>query len=299
MFSLFEGVYDSYLAPTQLNVLVIGAPGVGKTTLLERLKVTQFPKRPSSQPLPLSSEDLTPALRKAFEEGGVSYEIPVEENPQSPEKPKVKAPASTPKIVVTQKRRFLPHICPAPERYRKSTQDQEEDFIEDDGNVVVTKEEKAEINSDLTEEMKPFTVPLEASLSPGSPEAPRRVRCHSKEISTEDLDVMHNDENQSSMEDIPINSERDESQQPQEQQQPQEKSLEQPEQNCYPSLLQSKFEELNIKPNTKMLPMDRIRPTSEYYSFFLSKLPLLFWLSLTWCLYDVFLLFQSVQTWRN
>ena len=46
MFSLFNGIYDSYLAPSQLNLLVVGAPESGKTTLLERLKVTEFPTRP-------------------------------------------------------------------------------------------------------------------------------------------------------------------------------------------------------------------------------------------------------------
>jgi len=44
MFSLFSGVYDTYLAPPKLNLLIVGANGVGKTALLERLKVTQFTK---------------------------------------------------------------------------------------------------------------------------------------------------------------------------------------------------------------------------------------------------------------
>jgi GTPase SAR1 family protein len=46
MFSLASGVYDSYFAAPQLNVLVIGCESVGKTALLERLKVTEFSTKP-------------------------------------------------------------------------------------------------------------------------------------------------------------------------------------------------------------------------------------------------------------
>jgi hypothetical protein len=46
MFSLASGVYDSYFAAPQLNILVIGCESVGKTTLLERLKVTEFSTKP-------------------------------------------------------------------------------------------------------------------------------------------------------------------------------------------------------------------------------------------------------------
>ena len=41
MFGLVSGIYDAYLAPTQLNVLMVGPSSVGKTALLERIKVTQ------------------------------------------------------------------------------------------------------------------------------------------------------------------------------------------------------------------------------------------------------------------
>jgi len=42
MFSLANGIYQTYFAPPVLNVLIVGASGSGKTTLLERCKVTQF-----------------------------------------------------------------------------------------------------------------------------------------------------------------------------------------------------------------------------------------------------------------
>lgn len=50
MFSLASGVYKNYFATPQLNVLLIGCESVGKTTLLERLKVTEF--SPRSHPKP-------------------------------------------------------------------------------------------------------------------------------------------------------------------------------------------------------------------------------------------------------
>mmetsp|Transcript_23453 Transcript_23453/g.25853 ORF Transcript_23453/g.25853 Transcript_23453/m.25853 type:complete len:306 (+) Transcript_23453:161-1078(+) len=49
MFGLASGVYQNYIATQQLNVLLIGCEGVGKTSLLERLKVTQFSSRPNKK----------------------------------------------------------------------------------------------------------------------------------------------------------------------------------------------------------------------------------------------------------
>mmetsp|Transcript_514 Transcript_514/g.1043 ORF Transcript_514/g.1043 Transcript_514/m.1043 type:complete len:534 (+) Transcript_514:208-1809(+) len=42
MFSLASGIYQSYFAPPKLSILIIGLDGAGKTSLLERVKVTDI-----------------------------------------------------------------------------------------------------------------------------------------------------------------------------------------------------------------------------------------------------------------
>jgi hypothetical protein len=42
MFSLVSGLYSEYFSPQQINLLVVGVQGSGKTTVLERIKVTNF-----------------------------------------------------------------------------------------------------------------------------------------------------------------------------------------------------------------------------------------------------------------
>jgi GTPase SAR1 family protein len=83
MFSLFNGIYDSYLAPTQLNLLIVGPPNAGKSALLERLKVTDIPttkpRRSSSSSVTNNNnnnnnlghvEELTRTMYTAFVETG-------------------------------------------------------------------------------------------------------------------------------------------------------------------------------------------------------------------------------------
>mmetsp|Transcript_34127 Transcript_34127/g.72715 ORF Transcript_34127/g.72715 Transcript_34127/m.72715 type:complete len:510 (+) Transcript_34127:129-1658(+) len=45
MFSLATGIYQSYFAPPKLSILIIGLDGSGKTSLLERIKVTDIDAR--------------------------------------------------------------------------------------------------------------------------------------------------------------------------------------------------------------------------------------------------------------
>mmetsp|Transcript_16387 Transcript_16387/g.37928 ORF Transcript_16387/g.37928 Transcript_16387/m.37928 type:complete len:506 (+) Transcript_16387:229-1746(+) len=90
MFSLFNGIYDSYLAPSQLNLLVVGAPESGKTTLLERLKVTEIPKRPRKGGggntvvhQRIAGEELPARLKAALFETGATEGIPRSRNRSS------------------------------------------------------------------------------------------------------------------------------------------------------------------------------------------------------------------------
>lgn len=45
MFGLAAGIYQSYFSPQQLSILLIGEENTGKTTLLERIKVTQTSRK--------------------------------------------------------------------------------------------------------------------------------------------------------------------------------------------------------------------------------------------------------------
>lgn len=308
MFSLLTGVYDSYLAPTQLNVLVVGAPGVGKTTLLERLKVTQFPIRPSkpSSTAPQSPPVLlTPALHHEFTKGGVH--APPDQNtiqslPHAPSDASITSgtpiatTARTPQVLrlaqpspVAKKRGFRLSFCPAPERYLKSAQDQEEDIEEED--------ELPEVANSLTPSTSnslPLETPAHSSDDrldnsddhhdssegpmenvPITPEAPKRVRCHSNELSMEELEngvdsiqprTTSSTHRSSSMESVPLDAAPElptlltkSSGTPASVVATKDKSSSPTSQ----PLLQDKFEEYNLKPKVKMLPLSKIRPTSK------------------------------------
>ena len=228
MFSLVNGLYDTFLAPTQLNLLIVGPPGAGKTALLERLKVTDIPKR-SRHPISLTYNRMTPALEKAFqkEEAANYIESSSDENsikapPATPQKVPTdpSPPPSTPSVVVTQRRRRgLALICPAPERYRRSKEQQEEDFIVDE------------------EEQQPLVE-----------QTPLRTRSHSKEFEMEDLVDIDLEPAANDSSSLPKRTST-----PTSSSKSAESSI----------LLQSNQEEYNLKPNAKMLPMTKIRPTSK------------------------------------
>ncbi len=254
MFSLLTGVYDSYLAPTQLNLLVVGAPRVGKTTLLERLKVTQTPNR-SRNTAQTPVEILTPALQEAFLQGGAegtSMETNSEITGSDSDSTSIKAlPVITPKptpVMVVQKRRFKLSICPAPERYSRSAQDQEEEFVgqeDDDDDSKKNHEIREGASVDPSEEGQ-LTLPLKGS---NAAEAPQRVRCHSKEFHVDQLDLgtstNPSSNRMASMESIPLDD-----------------VIKPPA--PINSLRQDRFEEFHVRPKAKMLPMAKIRPTSKY-----------------------------------
>ena len=68
MFSLASGIYQSYFAPPKLSILIIGLDGSGKTSLLERIKVTNINTRlvvttnNSTAPSSSSSSIISPTL---------------------------------------------------------------------------------------------------------------------------------------------------------------------------------------------------------------------------------------------
>ena len=145
MFSLVSGVYDAYLAPTQLNLLVVGASGVGKTALLERLKVTQFTKNqtaalPVQQQLaqeqvpevflPLALREKQKEFHDSFRSSTHSSEPANRNNnnnnnkskhkpTKKKKKPSVPAAAAPPEA--PKRRSFL--SCPAPSKYTQAHAD--------------------------------------------------------------------------------------------------------------------------------------------------------------------------------
>jgi GTPase SAR1 family protein len=265
MFSLLNGVYDSYLAPTALNILVVGPPNVGKTTLLERIKVTQMSKRPNqAETLPIP---LTAALHEAFAKGGSEIQLEGTATAASQGRDSsatYTAPSPSPAPVVVQKRRFKLSICPAPSRYSKTAQDQEEDFIVDDEPATSQDTGKDDTSKSIEEEM----LTLKNQVCP---DAPRRFRCHSKEFNVENLDILDGDtggeRRLTSMESIPLDDAQELSS-PQLSANKQEcsSSLLQTSANnqeCSSSLLQENFEEFHLKPKARMLPLSKIRPTSK------------------------------------
>ena len=351
MYSLVAGIYDSYLAPTQLNLLIVGAPGVGKTALLERLKVTQIPKRPSKKPeMDVSNAvDMPQPLRQAFIEGGakaddqpitsksgsnnnVSQLAGTQQRPPQQQRLQQRSNNHTPKkkalvqeppspIVVTQKTnrksRIFNAICPAPERYRNTAVDSDEEFVfdsDDDLKDLPPDNDEEEQLEDYNTQLKPESsssfdnddpIPTTTDTNGGSSTpvvAPRRVRCHSKEMMVNQLDLVSpmqpieadydddddfNNDRRASMEDIPItpsigtttttsvpkgggvvvplpqlstiaDTSNGESSANVVNMTTTTKST------TKSSLHQPSKEEYNVKSNSKMLPLVKIRPTSKF-----------------------------------
>ena len=300
MFSLFNGVYDSYLAPTQLNLLVVGAPESGKTTLLERLKVTEIPSRPrkgssSTKTVQqrIAADEPPLALKTALLETGAttgrsrhrslsktslaSASGTSSKNGQPPV-----SSVATPKgssadrtvtnkanaVVVTKKKRFS-LICPAPERYSRASQEQDEEYVDEEETPSSQQEKLFQEDS-------------------FSSDPPHRVRCHSKEMNVESLDLSTtsemdnsmlatddsnisnvarngNNNRETSMESIGLDDDHHHPMSPAkamlQSQQPLHK---QGQLETGPTMLQSSPQEYNIKANAKMLPLRMIRPTSKF-----------------------------------
>eukprot|EP00531_Pseudo-nitzschia_arenysensis_P007617 CAMPEP_0116127654 /NCGR_PEP_ID=MMETSP0329-20121206/6951_1 /TAXON_ID=697910 /ORGANISM="Pseudo-nitzschia arenysensis, Strain B593" /LENGTH=462 /DNA_ID=CAMNT_0003621759 /DNA_START=265 /DNA_END=1653 /DNA_ORIENTATION=- len=287
MFSLFNGIYDSYLAPTQLNLLVVGAPESGKTTLLERLKVTEIPSRPrkkntNTAQQQIADDEPPETLKKAILETGAtmgrsrhrslsrsslasaasSKSGTSRRSAQPTPTPTPTSPAQKPApanengngnpVVVKKRRNRFALFCPAPERYAKASQDQDEVYVEEEPT-----------NSEIFRE------------DSFSSQTPQRVRCHSKEMDVDNLDLSLNDgtddsivaemkshetipkpeanQRETSMQSIGLDDEEP----PISSKAP----LHQQQEATGPSLLYASTKEYNVKANAKMLPLRMIRPT--------------------------------------
>ena len=335
MFSLVSGLYESYLAPVTLNILIVGPPGAGKTAVLERLKGTQLPKRaPSSSSSSRGTDAIHPipqsVVRALVDTSGLTSidEVPSDtlETPSSIANTKnsdtaaaVNSSANSavsssssallPPIVVTQrKRRFFPvSICPAPERYQRAAAvaDEDEEFVYDD------EEEDDDDEEDETEDDHPSkqnddqlpqtesgqeaekdanntdpndktdgdqqgedtgmtTIPLEAPIISN---APRRLRLHSREFSVESLDLSKEDINEYTKEELDQKMQKSKSKKKKKNK---KRNKGEPPKAASTGignsstakhqcpLHQKSSQNYDVKPNGKLLPMSKIRPTSKF-----------------------------------
>ena len=139
MFGLVNGIYQSYFSTPQLNILVVGAQSSGKTTLMERIKVTDFAsKAPAGSGVlshyssPLSTRD---AKELFFRDGSVHVEQ--DDAPESPVPAKqteaftdLETPDTKRRLMAVsnnQQQRRFPWICPAPKRYQHDQADSDDD----------------------------------------------------------------------------------------------------------------------------------------------------------------------------
>jgi hypothetical protein len=305
MFSLFNGIYDSYLAPSQLNLLVVGAPESGKTTLLERLKVTEFPARPrngrgdsKTVQQRIATEELPATLRAALLETGVDMNgrsrlrslsktsLASGGTSSSDATPMVSSalPPHTPTpigtgnaLVITKKKQFS--FCPAPKRYARSAQDQDETIIDDETEHLL-------LGDDSNKSGSRDAIFRDDSFSSNpTRDPPRRVRSHSKEFDVANLDLVAGEmdamdlttatrggnNREISMSSIGLDDDHPTSFVTNKTLQP-TSSPPQPQPFSHdhdigPPMLQSSPEEYNLRSNAKILPSRMIRPTSKLHFF--------------------------------
>lgn len=144
MFSLFSGVYDTYLAAPHLNVLVVGASGSGKTALLERLKVTEFakkPKLPKEQPEELDVPESFLPMALRVPQTALEKQLSTQSLHKKIRKKKKKAAANKPR------RGLL--ACPAPSKYNKEDSSSDEEDNDDDDDVNEKEVPVPQANGDM------------------------------------------------------------------------------------------------------------------------------------------------------
>ncbi|KAL3900080.1 MAG: hypothetical protein SGARI_006321, partial [Bacillariaceae sp.] len=264
MFSLFNGIYDSYLAPSQLNLLIVGGTNSGKSALLERLKVTEIPTCPKASSE--GAEQMTQTLYAAFVATGAVdvagrrkssirkiTDTKTKNNAAVDVVNRQLAAAEASPQPVTRRRFPRFNICPAPERYLKSSSDQDEEFEDNEmeqERLLNRGRSRSPRNLEDDENNDSFSEP------------PRRVRCHSKEFDVDSLDLMDAGR-RSSMQDISLSS----SSLPKigaavENNSSSKRTSVQPRPTVIGAeLLQSSTQQYHLRANAKMLPLIKIRPT--------------------------------------
>jgi hypothetical protein len=118
MFGLASGLYHNYFIPPEVSILLIGLDDAGKTTLLERVKVTDFSsKQPSGKRIILRQcqTEVSNIMKEITQKEKLS---PVQQRRSSPTKSK------DPKKAVMKRRMFS---CPAPKLYSQSNVDSDDE----------------------------------------------------------------------------------------------------------------------------------------------------------------------------
>ena len=278
MFSLVSGLYDTYLSPKELRVVLVGANGVGKTALLERLKVTDFSSIQSkasasttmtTTELPLPPPKILQALSECAGMPPLDGSNPKDshsakpanqdENKSSADNKKATTPSSstttkpassanqtklttvapspTAAAIAPAKPKRRLFFCPAPKRYTQSKDESDDD-------------EEEELMQQLQAPSDPETNPIT-----------NRERTHSQEFSVSSLDLMDNntgEPDEGAFQTIPVSSTSE--------QQPVSDEPAIPKQNSLQVIgndSNSNPQEYHKLPNKKMLPLHKIRPTSE------------------------------------
>jgi GTPase SAR1 family protein len=121
MFSLVSGVYQSYWSPQQINLLIIGAVGSGKTSLLERIKVTEFDSYTKNSNALTEGKPLPVNILR-----GHKQQISTHKKKKEKQAKKTKQPASN--------RRSW--VCPSPAKYQQAQDDSSDDDDSDSDDII-------------------------------------------------------------------------------------------------------------------------------------------------------------------
>lgn len=255
MFQLASGFYQNYWSPDEISFLIVGLDHAGKTTLLERIKVTDFtspPKIATGKRIvldPLVAQNTNNIIKDMVQKRQGDKEEEEEQEPQSPPEEETNRELETnaehdkdtpPKSNVhrppfrgsrsastnSPRRRRL-FSCPAPSSYRNTVQDDDDD--DDEEEDALEKEESASL------------VPSKQNdAGPVLPATPEPEEEHRNSPSTTRSETINSSDNNSSTttrsQSSPLSSSSSRNE---------------------PSTLQ----QYDTKPNAKMVPPHLIRPT--------------------------------------